>query len=983
MKREDAFNEMLGKALVKAKPKWIKSVIVEETQKIHESKGLRVDVLVAPNDSPVVAIETSYLKGDADRDAIARLGKHYVKDMEEIKTAVAIELDGKYRKIKRLLPNHVLSYALYQKVSETEHRRFPKKKFIKGTYKDIARLVSASSIPKEDIESVANEVNARVRAVSEKLKSVLTKRQLEEISKELYQRSAMPALNTTAILWLDAFLVQRMLQGSVLDIPQITHYPSECVRAWDKLQKINWSSIFRPAVSILENASKMETVKVSESLRHLINSVEMIEASKLGRAINIGAELFPMLASDRKNSAAFYTQAPTAELLAALTITHDMRDDWSDPTLFKNFKIADMACGTGTLLRFGYRQARIYHEQSGSNKVNIETLHKLAMESGLYGLDVSPIAAHLTASSLAVNSRQPYDKTHIGWVRVGDPDRTGSIEYIKADAIPELGFTGPNIESGKDAEHTYNSVHVPDNSMDVCLMNPPYSRTRKGQSAFDIGGMNNTERDKCQSRWGKLIRDEPCTKTAGMAATFLCIARKKVKPGGRIGFVLPRTVAFATSWSVTRKMIEDEFEDITAVVVESSKALGKKAMSVDTKMEEMLLVATKKKEIEKNNEKGSTATIRCVVLQEPIARVGEAAEVAKTILNGEVEGALTMGTQIGVSILFSAKNGMPWSSLSVTNDGLDMVMNSILKGKIKNIEGTVATKVAMTTVGELFNVGPTHHLVGHVHDDDNDSKYHKIGAFTLHPLMGGRPTQGMYRSLWQADMDSQTKMEVLPTHRGVKFNGEKAGQMWDTRTHLFLSRGMTWPSQKITSAFTKQRVMGGSAWLGLDHENVAVMKAFALWANSIYGMTAILSQGGKTQHGSRSRLQVKAAKNLPCPDFASFDGNVLAQAAADFDRLSKETLKPSNQAETDKARAEINKAVSVMLGIPKYDTETLTEMWCAEPAVGAIVKPKKDEKPKSEGLEKTKNPPKGKIAKSKRQPKKEQKKPRKMRGRRA
>ena len=73
-------------------------------------------------------------------------------------------------------------------------------------------------------------------------------------------------------------------------------------------------------------------------------------------------------------------------------------------------------------------------------------------------------------------------------------------------------------------------------SVDVVLMNPPYTRTRGGLSSFDIKGLLDAERKACQKRWGELIRDEPCVKTPGMAPTFLCIARKKVKPGGRIGF---------------------------------------------------------------------------------------------------------------------------------------------------------------------------------------------------------------------------------------------------------------------------------------------------------------------------------------------------------------------------------------------------------------------------------------------------------------
>ena len=53
----------------------------------------------------------------------------------------------------------------------------------------------------------------------------------------------------------------------------------------------------------------------------------------------------------------------------------------------------------------------------------------------------------------------------------------------------------------------------------------------------------------------------------------------KTKPGGRIGFVLPLTAAFAEAWSCTRQMIEEDFEDIVAVV--SSEG----SLSADTGMQ--------------------------------------------------------------------------------------------------------------------------------------------------------------------------------------------------------------------------------------------------------------------------------------------------------------------------------------------------------------------------------------------------------------
>ena len=152
------------------------------------------------------------------------------------------------------------------------------------------------------------------------------------------------------------------------------------------------------------------------------------------------------------------------------------------------------------------------------------------------------------------------------------------------------------LSTGDREIRNKQSVDIPDNSITWILMNPPYSRTRRGQSAFDIAGLTESNRKACQKRWGKLIKDEPANAKAGMAASFLALARRKIKPGGRIGFVLPLTAAFADTWTVTRQMIERNFIDVAAIVIAAGQALGNDALSADTKMEEMLLVATRRSE---------------------------------------------------------------------------------------------------------------------------------------------------------------------------------------------------------------------------------------------------------------------------------------------------------------------------------------------------------------------------------------------------
>lgn len=991
MRREDAFNAALGKALCKFKPQWKKSIKIEETQTLLESKGLHIDILIADKELMPVAIETSYVKGDADSDAIARLGKTYEETHDTIRTAIAVELDPHYRKIETLTKKDTLKYAIHQTTSDG-FRRFPKSGFISGTYEDIGEIVNSISMPKEDIEKIAECVGASIKSAANHLEKIPT-RDHTKIPKAVFQHSKISGLRTVAILWLNAYLVQHALQNTRKDIPNKSTDIKQCIAAWNKILEINWNGVFRPAIDVLTIVQDTASAEVTNALQLLYDAVQKIVTSKIGREINIGAELFPILAEDRKESAAFYTQPAAAEFLAAMTIRPDMAD-WSDKDLFNKFKLADFTCGTGTLLRFGYRQVRNYHVRNGGTKSSLEKMHAMAMKNGIYGLDISPIAAHLTASSLAIESHLPYQDTNIGWVQVGNDNRTGSIEYIKTSSVVDLLSQGFGTSVGKNTPKKknikkYSSITINDHAINICLLNPPYSRTGGGAKAFDVRGFQEDERKACQTRWGELIKKHPCEKTAGMAATFLCIADKKIAPKGRIGFVLPRTAAFANSWQKTRNMIEENYEDITAVVIESGKALGRNALSADTHMEEMFLIATKKDSVKShgnisNNENTKdkhSALVKCVTLYSPIMRIGEAKEIAKAVCSSELDGQIMLGedAEIGVSHSFRTKNGKPWSLLGIKHTGVSIVLNGFINGSIMKMDNCKIKSIPMTTIEQLFDVGPTHHLIGHVY-----GKKHEIGPFKFTEITTTMDTEGPNRALWSAQSENQKKLIVTPTHKGAIYDNSTPTQITaalEKRSILFYSKKTRWTTQKLVAAVTKNPVMGGGGWVCLmppsskkpkknkiTHKTMTdgrstlngnlsnatskqieialktsprkisvadedLFKAFALWSNSIYGMMLYWAWGDRTQSG-RSRMQVKQIKTMPCPDFTKIPSNSIKCAASEFDKLSKEDLQPAYMAFNDKTRKKINQNVfELLFDLSKYDHEALTQAWCNESSI--------------------------------------------------
>ena len=966
---EFTFNSALGDALKRASARWQATQVkfyVEETQVLSDlgSAAKQPDLLICDPLSPPIVIETSFSGADADKDAQARLGEHAACATEPIRTAISVAIDDKFRKLDRdaivntLVSGDEMSYAVFQRIADagtgSGNRRWPTSGFIKGTVYDLSRLLPAASLPKEAVEAVADDVAQRIDRAATVLEKALSANQQREIAALIQQRTPLKGLRTTMVLWLNAMLTQqRLSQQGVKGIPGVDIASNKPIRAselastWRGILKDNWNSIFEPAVRVLEHVATYDPAATSDALRVIAYAVELVEVNRLGLHINVGAELFPKLSDDRKQAAAFYTQPATAELLAGLTISRQGVADleWRSPDLFRRHQLADLACGTGTLLRAGFRRISALHEEAGGTLADAPALHQGAMESGLIGTDVSPIAAHLTSSSLAaIGHGEPYGATQIGWVAVGGPDRTGALEYLDANDVTDLFDTVSGRSTGTgDDEH---AIGVPDHHMDWVLMNPPYSKTRGGQKAFDIAGLTDKERLSCQKRWGVLTNSAYTDRKAGMGASFLELAHKKVKLGGRIGFVLPLTAAFADTWTKTRSLIEQDFTDVIAVAVAAGKALNQDALSADTGMEEMLLVGTLVTRSAENPNKPKSqgpALIRCATLYDAPTRMGEAGEIARAIVAvaesidqpGATLPVYVGGDEIGqITTLEVDGAGRPWSAVGVTGDSIATLAHELSRGRLRGLdEERYDIPVKMASVDDLFIVGPTHHLIGHIKGRE------PIGAFEFHNLSEAAGLPGRNRALWSADNKAQTTVLTQPTHKGaapkgVGTDGDRKEMRRQAGT-LFYARNMRLTSQKLLVAKTNSPAMGGRAWTTLQHDDSRVRSAFALWANSTLGLIVHWTQGQRTQKG-RSTAQIGALKKIPCPKLDELEEEALEFAASAIGEIEALALQPANRAHADDHRQQIDAAVIRMLGWPDEALEVVSDLrklWCAEPSV--------------------------------------------------
>ena len=195
--------------------------------------------------------------------------------------------------------------------------------------------------------------------------------------------------------------------------------------------------------------------------------------------------MFQRLIADRKFLATFYTRPESAALLAHLAIPDD--GGWGDAERVKNYRMADYACGTGTLIHAAYRRLNQLHWLAGEDP---EELHPHMMENALTACDVLPSSVHLTASMLSSSHpKQRYEGSRTIVMNYGKSEH-GGVSIGSLDLLGGTGIARPLIPlhtgtaiTGTGETRSELDVDMPPLSQDLVIMNPPFTR-----AGFRLGG---------------------------------------------------------------------------------------------------------------------------------------------------------------------------------------------------------------------------------------------------------------------------------------------------------------------------------------------------------------------------------------------------------------------------------------------------------------------------------------------------------------
>ena len=474
-----------------------------------------------------------------------------------------------------------------------------------------------------------------------------------------------------------------------------------------------------------------------------------------------------------------------------------------------------------------------------------------------------------------------------------NPETTGITDM--------LGSGGRGLTPGQSSHD--GTVQVPVGSVDWSLMNPPYSRSRKGRKQATTG-LESLRKTAKKYGWNM------SNGAAGIAPDFGAISNMRMRNGGVFAHVLPLTAAHAETWQAWRTEIEKDFRDIV-VIANVGPELD--SMSADTEMNELLVVATKRESRPKD---WSPTRVLCVNLSGAPKILAHGYAIAKeieSISSYDDHGVFDRGSYVHIS---PPSPGFPWFAAGNRNFEMTAVATALMRGSVYDPLRQTETSLGLNGVplSKLADAGPTHHVIGH------RNGYAESGAFEWHAIdeWSGVAT---HLSMWSVDTPDRRSILTKPTHAGVVIDRKKAQKRINQRSMWFMNRTLRWTTQMTPVAYTQNKYHGGRAWNALQDLDENTARCVALWFNSTFGAIPRYVYSQSTQPG-RATFGVKAIAELPCLDFGA--DNPRAEHARKvakeyFTEAAELELEPFVYCFRDENRRRIDDITAEMVGLDPTD----------------------------------------------------------------
>ncbi len=958
---EPQINAALASVLNAKHPRW--RARAERTGVFMRAASLQPDVLVDLEGTAPIALEAEFAPAaQVEGEAVARLGKRLAGTGHPIEQAIAVKYDAGLRACddpREAIDSADLEWCV---LSGDAHgrKRWPREGWLQGSVDDLAVVVEQVSLSERLIAqglTVLEEGISQSANVLRRDALPIFGESLERMAALLHQEEGKQTSRMAMAIVANAAVFHATLVGhhGIPDFESLRGElggisKSKLLKCWRRILRINYWPIFSVAIKLVIEIRDRAFRVVMDRLVAAAQELSEIGATSLN---DLSGRMFQSLIVDRKFLATFYTLPTSAALLAELAVSElDVR--WDNASSIRALRIGDLACGTGALLLAAYHSVLGRYRRTGRDDAD---LHAGMMERALVAADIMPAATHLTASNLsAAHPSVTFAGTRVYTMPYGEQPEgrqhaaaIGSLDLLDEGHIAYALFgTGQTQARGDRAAVDDVNVDVEHGSLDLAIMNPPFTRPTNHE-ATDVpvpsfAGFDTARAEqRAMSKRLKRIRQRPGSRAghgnAGLASYFVDLAHVKTRPGGVVALVLPASFAQGGSWKSARELIAAEYENVVVVGIAATGSTSR-AFSADTGMAEVLLIGRKARAGAAGDGRALFVNLR----RRPKSLL-EAAEVARAIRGRVESGSPSTGwLHVGEGAVGS------YVEDSLADCGAAGVANPDLVGTMRELEAqqlrlprqSGSLEIPMTALGELGTRGPVHRDINGRQPDGGSR-----GPFDIVALADAEqpPT---YPVLWAHQASRERRLVVDPDRAGRVRDGcdDRAVAVWNAaagRLHFNLDFRVN--SQSLAACMTPEPVIGGRAWPSFLPEVADWECALALWANTTLGLMSSWWKGSRQQQG-RASTTISRLPDRPVLDCRELSSTRLRRAKAIFEEFRDRALLPANEAYRDEVRADLDRVVLVdLLELPESILPSLAllrRQWCAEPSVhgGKSTKPR-------------------------------------------
>ena len=463
------------------------------------------------------------------------------------------------------------------------------------------------------LESSVKEAAHHLR--SDELSTALDKHfRLDNLKKEARKNQADGCTIATLLMMNAAMLHQRISSGrwlsGISDLSTIkndTNVVQRTSREWGQIMWHDFRPVLEPALkAIYEIENTGKTSGLERALRHIAAEAERIAETYADMGADHAGPLFNRVMGNQASDGAFFTRPTAASIAARLTLDVCGDADWSEDQVWKDHKIVDLACGSGTLLAAMLTDMKRRARSRGASIAELAQLQKLAVEETLKGLDINPVSLQLAAAQLTAGNQEiRYRRMGLHLMPYGPhPDYTdrvsvGTLELLgQKTIIPrqnELDLADDEIASQltwspaddtelEDAVSAVKGAHI-------IIMNPPFtSRLKMGEKFPPV--IQQALRSRADALENVLVKEDPnlngfAGKTS-IRPLFVALADHIQKQSDGVVSMINPTIALSISSGLKeRQLLAQRFHIHTVLTCHQPRNIN---LSQNTNINESIVI---------------------------------------------------------------------------------------------------------------------------------------------------------------------------------------------------------------------------------------------------------------------------------------------------------------------------------------------------------------------------------------------------------